>query len=195
MKIITINREYCAGGHSIGLEVAKELGLALYDRDIIKAVAKENGIEYDSLAEEDEEISKVDSFIRNITPISYEQKDVIYEAEKQIILDIAKKGPVVFLGHCANSILKEAGYDTLSILLHGSIDSRMKRASELLNTDDEATIRKVLKKRDHARRSYYEYYTDSKFEDYSNYDLSIDTGRLGYEKSIELIVNVARMFK
>ncbi len=192
MKIITLSREYGAGGHSIGTEVAKRLNIEFYDKDIIAGVARESGIDENLIASKGEEISVAESIIRAITPISYDQKDSIFEAEKSVIVDIAKKGPCVILGRCADIVLKEAGLETLNVFLYADADSRIKRVGELLGTTDEALIRKAIRKTDHDRHSYYTYFTYQKWGDYKNYNLMLDTGALGYEKCIDIICQAAR---
>lgn len=192
MKIITLSREYGAGGHSIGREVARRLGIEFYDKDIIKDVAKESGIEPDLIEKEGEDISRADSFIRAITPISYDQKGLIFNTEKEVIIDIAKKGPCVILGRCADFILNEAGIETLNVFLYADDESRAKRVSELIGTDDASEIAKAIKKTDHNRHSYYSYFTYRHWADYKNYNLMLDTGALGYEKCIDMIVEAAK---
>ena len=192
MKIITLSREYGAGGHSIGTEVAKRLGIEFYDKDIIAGVARESGIDESLIASKGEEISTAESIIRAITPISYDQKDLIFETEKNVIIDIAKKGPCVILGRCADILLKEAGLDTLNVFLYADTAFRMKRVGELIGSDNEALIQKTIKKRDHDRHSYYTYFTYQKWGDYKNYNLMLDTGALGYEKCIDIICEAAQ---
>ena len=192
MKIITLSREYGAGGHSIGIETAKRLGIEFYDKDIIAGVAKESGIDESLIASKGEEISAAESFIRAITPISYDQKDLIFETERSVIVNIAKKGPCVILGRCADIVLKEAGMDCLNVFLYADAASRIKRVGELIGSDNEDLIKKVIKKTDHDRHSYYTYFTYQKWGDYKNYNLMLDTGALGYEKCIDIICEAAR---
>lgn len=192
MKIITVSREYGAGGHSIGRAIAKELGIEFYDRDIIKATAEQSGIERDLIEQDDEEFSTRHSILKNIIPISYDQKDEIFEAQKSVILDIAKKGPCVILGRCADQILKEAGVECLHVFLYAHEDARIKRVGELIGSDNEEVIKKTIKKTDHNRHSYYTYYTDQQWGDYRNYQMVLDTGVLGYDTCIKLICDAAR---
>jgi len=192
MKVITLSREFGAGGHSIGNMVAKELGIELYDKDIIKGVAKKSGIDPEIIFKEGEEISRTDSFIRSITPISYDQKDAIFEAEKSVIIDLAKKGPCIILGRCADVILAEAGIETIDVFIHADTAHREKRVSELLEIDNVAEIQREMKKHDHNRRSYYYYYTDKHFDDYKNFDLMLDSGTLGNELCAKIICEAAR---
>lgn len=192
MKVIAVSREYGAGGHSIAVEVAERLGVEFYDRDIIKNAAKESGIDPELLEKSEESISRADSFIRTISPISYDQADAIFNAEKQVIIEIAKKGPCVILGRCADVILKEAGIDCLSVLLYADVEAREKRVGELIGSDKKAEIDKAIKKVDHNRHSHYAYFTDKHWGDYKNYNIMLDTGALGYERCIDMIVDAAK---
>lgn len=187
MKVITLSREYGAGGHSIGREVAKKLGIEIYDKDIIKGVALEMGVDPALIEEEGEEISRADSFIRHITPISYDQKETMYEIEKKIIIDIAKKGPCLILGRCANIILQEAGIDSLDVHVYSDDVHRASRVAELIGSNNPSEISKVMKKKDHDRHAYYTYHTGHRWGDQKDYNLMIDSGELGYDKAIELI--------
>ena len=117
MKIITLSRQYGAGGREIGLAVGKKLGVTLYDRDIIAATAKASSIDASQIEREGEEISATESILRNITPISYDQKDFIYETQRSVILDLAAQGPCVILGRCADVVLHDAGIETLNIYI------------------------------------------------------------------------------
>ena len=192
MKVITISREYGAGGHSIGQQVAKQLGIAFYDRDIIEAAAKASGIDPAQIAQEEEQLSRADPFLRPITPISYDQKDVIFDYEKAAIIQIAAQGPCVILGRCADTILPEAGIPSLDVFITADDDHRAVRTGELLELTDPADIQKAMKKTDHARRSYYTQYTGKRWGEAGNYDLVVDSGSLGYELCIQLICAAAQ---
>lgn len=67
---------------------------------------------------EGEEISATENILRNITPISYDQKDYIYETQRSVILDLAKQGPCVILGRCADVVLHDAGIETLNVYIY-----------------------------------------------------------------------------
>ena len=172
MKIITLCREYGAGGHSIGRKVASELGIEIYDRDIIEQSAAALGIDPGQLEAEEEGISRRETFLRAITPISYERKDAMYDAECAVIRDLAKKGPCVFLGRCADAVLQEAGIDCFRVFL--------------------SEIQKALRKTDQARRSYYTHYTGRTWGDHTNFHLCLDTGVLGYDNCVKLICEAVR---
>jgi len=161
MKIITLSREYGAGGHSIGREVAKKLGIEFYDKDIIKGVALEMGVDPELIEKQGEEISRADSFIRSITPISYDQAGTMFEIEKEVILKIAAKGPCVILGRCANVTLEEAGIDSLNVFVYGDEIHRAARVGELINSTNPSEISKALKKTEKEEKTKLEVRRDS----------------------------------
>ena len=193
MKIITISREYGAGGTTVGKAVAKELGIEVYDKDIIRATAKEMGLEYDQIKDTEEEVSTAETIMRRITPISYEHKDVMYDVQKQFVLDIVKKGPCVIVGRLAEAILREAGIDAINVYLYSPEQSRIRCVHNLDPDVPENEIIKFMRKQDRARRAYYELYTDRHFGDEYNYDLMLNTGVLGYDTCIKLIVELAKL--
>ena len=104
----TISREYGAGGTSIGRRVAKELGIEIYDRDIIRSTVLKTGLDAGVIEHEEEEISRGDAFLRMITPAAYfDRREAIREIEREVILGFARKGACVLLGRCADIILEE----------------------------------------------------------------------------------------
>ena len=193
MKVITISREYGAGGHSIGEKVAEKLGIEFYDKDIIKEAAQAMGMSPDKLAGSDEKITKGDSFIRAITPISFDYKDTIYNYEKEFILKVAQQGSCVILGRCAGEILMEEGIACLNVFLYADAVHRAKRVGEILGTDDTGVIVRQMKKQAHSRDAYYNYYTGKHLEDVKNWHMVLDTGTLGYDACIELICQAAKL--
>ena len=112
-KIITISREYGAGGHSIGQQVAKELGIPFYDRDILKETVKTSGFDPDMVEHDQEDVSATNFFLKSICSFSdasfSDTQDAIHDVQKAVILHFAKEGPCVILGRCADEILREAG--------------------------------------------------------------------------------------
>ena len=102
--IITVSREYGAGGHSIARRVAQELGIEIYDRDIIRSAVKDTGLDTSIVEHEEEEISRGSAFLRMIAPAAYvDQREAIHEIERKAILMLAAKGPCVILGRCADA--------------------------------------------------------------------------------------------
>ena len=194
--IITINRDVGAGGHTVGQRVAKELGIEFYDRDIIKAAVKESGMDAEEVAQVDEEIDRASLFLRMISPAAYvDQHYSIHSIEVRFIVERALQEPCVILGRCADDILEKAGIPSLNVFLHASTIHRASRVSELIGSKDPTVIQKKMQKMEAARRVYYEQFTGKKWGDSRNYTLSLDTGFLGYDLSVQMIVEAARNMK
>ena len=191
--IITISREYGAGGHSIAKRVAQELGIEIYDRDIIRNTAKDSGLDTGTVEREEEEISRADAFLRMIAPAAYvDRRDTIHEIECREILMLASKGPCVIIGRCADVILDEAGIESLNVFIYADELHRAVRASELLGTKNPSEIQKAMRRTDAARRNYYQQFSGRKWGDYNNYNLMLDSGLLGYDTCVKLICDAAR---
>ena len=191
--VITISREYGAGGHSIGKGVAKALGVEFYDRDIIKAAAAESGAELQEIERVEEELSRAGSFMRMISPSAYrDQSDNIHTIEHSIILTLAAKGTCVIIGRCADDIMEKAGIPSLDVFLYASDIHRAVRVSELIGSTNPNEIQKKMQHTDTARRAFYEHFTGKRWGDSRNYNLALDTGVLGYETCIDLICEAAK---
>ena len=192
MKVITISREYGAGGHSIGTLVAEQLGIEFYDKDIIKGTASAMGVDPEKIENSEEMLTKGDSFLRAITPISFDLKDTIFNYEKEFIIKTASAGPCVILGRCAGDILQKNGIDCLNVYLYADTIHLAKRVGEMLNTKDINVISKEMKKQSASRNAYYMHYTGKHLNDAKNWHISLDTGTLGYDTCVDLICEAAK---
>ncbi len=193
--IITINREYGAGGRSIARRVAQELGIEVYDRDIIRNTVRDSGLDSGVIEREEEEISRGDAILRMITPAAYvDRREAIHEIERKVILMLAAKGPCVIVGRCADVILDEANVDSLNVFLYADTLHRAARVGELIGSKNPTEIQKAMKRTESARRYYYQQFTGRRWGDYENYHLMLDTGMLGYETCTKLICEASRQF-
>ena len=183
-KIITISREFGAGGHTIGKRVAQELGIEFYDRDIVRETAKASGIDPALIENEGEDVSRTDSIL--------DTQEVIHDVQQAIIVRLAQKGPCVILGRCADEALREAGIDSLNVFIHADDIHRAVRASELLGSTNATEIQKLMAKKDNSRHTYYSHYTGKKWGDCHSYHLTLDSGALGYDLCVKLIVEAAK---
>ena len=193
MSIITISREYGAGGHTIARRVAQELGIEIYDRDIIRSTVNDTGLDVSVVESEEEEISRMDAFLRKITPAAYvDRREAIHQIESRVILMLASKGPCVILGRCADAILDEANVDSLNVFIYADALHRAATIGELIDSKDPSDIQKAMKRTDAARRSYYQQFSGRQWGDYRNYNLMLDSGALGYDACVKLICDAAR---
>ena len=194
-KVITISREYGAGGHTIGKRVAQELGIEIYDKDIVRETVRASGFETEVVQEEEEDVSKASTFLKSLCSSSVHYRDpqeVIHEVQTAVILQFAKKGPCVMLGRCADDILRESDMDVLNVFIHADDLHRAVRISEMTGITNATELQKLMAKKDSSRRNYYEHYTHKKWGDSHNYDLPLDSGKLGVDLCVQMIVEAAK---
>lgn len=187
-RIITISREFGSGGRFIGEEVAKKLGIAYYDKDIINQIAKQSGLSPEYIQEKAELSPKKGMFAyaftgRDITGKSIE--DIVYEAQRKVILDIAENESCVIIGRNADFILKNRA-DVLNVFVHGNMPEKVKRICELYNVT-EAAAEKMIVDIDKRRKTNYNFYTEQKWGMASNYTISLNSSELGYDKCQQII--------
>jgi cytidylate kinase len=194
--IITISREFGSGGHLIGEKVAKELGLPFYDSEIVDQVAKRSGYAKAVINEQGEYTDKMNKwFSVSVASAMYIEnpQDEIFRAQRRVILDCAEQGPCVIVGRCADYILESDEYKTLNVFIHADMEHRKARIAEKYG--DEKNLDKQLVKRDRNRKTYYKYYTDREWGNYQNYQLNLDSGYLGIDTCVDMIVKVAQSKK
>ena len=188
-RIITISREFGSGGRFIGEEVAKKLGIAYYDKNIINHIAEESGLSPDYIQEKAALSPKKGLFAyalvgRDITGKSVE--DMVYEAQRKVILDLAEKEPCVIIGRNADYILKDRD-DVLNVYIHGDMPEKIQRICKLHNTS-EADAVKMINDIDKRRMTNYNFYTDQKWGKAANYTLCLNSSQLGYDKCESIII-------
>ena len=193
-KIITISREFGSGGRFIGEEVAKKLGMKYYDRDIIGQIAEKSGFSPEYIQENAELSPKKGLFAyafagRDITGKSVE--DMVYEVQREVILEIAEKESCVIIGRNADFILNDRD-DVLNVFIHGDKAEKVKRICKLYNVT-EADALKMMVDIDKRRMTNYRFYTDRKWGMAGNYTLSLNSSELGYDMCEKIIMDCATL--
>ena len=196
-KIITVGREFGSGGRELARRLAENLGIEYYDRQIITDIA-----EHTDLSEEyvRKIIDKTPHHLYPITvgrTISYvddymfEKVQSVYQAQSEIIRNLAEKTDCVFVGRCADYILKD--YKPFRLFVYADLQSRINRClNRKNNTHTEKEIKKMIKQIDKNRASFYNYYVGEKWGDKLNYDLCINTTDLVIK---DIVPMVAKIFK
>ena len=192
-RIITISREFGSGGRFIGEEVAKKLGIAYYDKNIINQIAEESGLSPDYIQESAELSPKKGIFAyalagRDITGKSVE--DMVYEAQRKVILELAEKEPCVIIGRNADFILKDRD-DVLNVFIHGNMPEKTERICRLYNVSEKEAV-KMMTDTDKRRMTNYNFYTDQKWGKASNYTLCLNSSQLGYDRCEKIIVECSK---
>lgn len=192
-RIITISREFGSGGRFIGEEVAKKLGIAYYDKNIISQIAEKSGLSPEYIQENAELSPKKGLFAyafsgRDITGKSVE--DMVYEAQRNIILELAEKEPCVIIGRNADYILKDRD-DVLNVFIHGDMLEKIKRITGLYNVKEKEAV-KMMADTDKRRRTNYNFYTDQNWGKASNYTLCLNSSQLGYDRCEMIIMECVK---
>ena len=192
-RIITISREFGSGGRFIGEEVAKKLGIAYYDKNIIGQIAEKSGLSPEYIQENAELSPKKGLFAyafsgRDITGKSVE--DMVYEAQRNIILELTEKEPCVIIGRNADYILKDRG-DVLNVFIHGDMPEKIQRITGLYNVEEKEAV-KMMADTDKRRRTNYNFYTDQSWGKASNYTLCLNSSQLGYDRCEMIIMECVK---
>ena len=192
-RIITISREFGSGGRFIGEEAAKKLGIAYYDKNIINEIAEKSGLSPEYVQESAELSPKKGLFAyalagRDITGKSVE--DMVYEAQRKVILDLAKKEPCVIIGRNADYILKDRD-DVLNVFIHGDMPEKIQRITDLYNVEKQKAV-KMMEDTDKRRKTNYNFYTDQNWGKASNYTLCLNSSQLGYDRCEKIIMECSK---
>lgn len=188
-RIITISREFGSGGRFIGEEVAKKLGIAYYDKNIINDIAEKSGLSPEYIQENAELSPKKGLFAyafagRDVTGKSLE--DMVYEAQRNVILELADKEPCVIIGRNADFILKGRD-DVLNVFIHGDTPEKIQRITRLYNVEEQKAV-KMMVDIDKRRMANYNFYTNQKWGKADNYTLCLNSSQLGYDRCEKIIM-------
>lgn len=192
-SIITISREFGSGGRYIGEQLAEKLGIAFYDKDIISKVAEETGLNEEFVKEAGEyspfkSIFSYGFVSRDVDGSSME--DIVFNAQRKIILDLAEKGPCVIVGRCADHILADRD-DCLNVFINGSEEDKIKRIMKYKGVAD-IEARRLMKDTDKRRRINYNYYTDRQWGKPQNYDVCLNSTSLTTDRCVEILYDAIK---
>ncbi len=193
--VITIARQYGSGGRTIGEMLAKDLGIRYYDKELLKLASDESGINEKLFENADEKLKSTKLFniakkVYNgelIPPESDEftSNDNLFNYQAKIIKELAAEESCVIIGRCADYVLKDYE-NVLSVFIHAPedfcINEGMKKLSLPLKEID-----RYITKTDKRKAEYYKYYTGREWTDARNYDLCLDSSKLGFERCMEEI--------
>lgn len=191
-KIITISREFGAGGGEIGRSVAKALNYDFYDKEIILKAARESNVDVESMLKWDERVPMNFGFAQSLfdfynKPLS----EKLFDVQQKVIKEIGEKGNCVIVGRNANTILKEFDHG-LHVFVHADPYWRMERMKKKMPDTTEAKISEELRIIDKSRRKFCMYYTNTEFGVADYYDICFNTSKLGIDACVDIICNIAR---
>lgn len=195
--IITIGRQFGSGGHQVGRKLAKELGLKIYDKELLKLVAEESGICEKVLENYDEKptSSLLYSIVMDVYPsmnyVGTTLNHQIYQAQYDAIRRLGERESCVIVGRGADYILRDCK-DLTSVFVHAPLDFRVKRVAEFEHIT-EAKARDMVIKADKKRASFYNFQTEKKWGAVDSYNLAVDTSDLGIDGAVKLIQQYIRI--
>ena len=193
--VIAITRTCGSGGTTIGKMLSDDFKINMYDRELLRLASDDSGINEALFANADEAVKnsllyRVSKNVYDgelIPPESHDftSNDNLFNYQAKILRELAEKESYVVIGRCADYILKD-NPNVFKIFIHASSEFCIEHEMEHLGVSEKEAI-KEIKKLDKYRKEYYYYHTGKKWESAKNYDLCIDTSKLGLEKSVEYI--------
>ncbi|MDO5417246.1 MAG: cytidylate kinase-like family protein [Lachnospiraceae bacterium] len=192
-KIITIGRQFGSGGSEIGELTANALGIPFYDRELIEMASQEMGIDSFDLERVDEtamsrfRILRPDpaAAINAVTGYGMPLNDSMYLTQRILIEKLAEKGPCVFVGRCADVILKDR-HPCVNVFICASKKDRIARITERYFISERQAA-EAIRKVDRKRRFYYESYTDAEWGSIDSHQALLNVSMLGKERTIQII--------
>ena len=199
--VITISRQFGSGGRVIGYYLADKLNIPFYDNKLISLAAEENNVSEQIYKEYDEKASKLFSNMVYANPsMGYFSpyigdmavNDKLFETQSNIILEKAKE-PCVIVGRCSDYVLRNQD-NVINVFLYADLKSRIKRVEEKYDTKFKNTEKQILRI-DKQRAHYYSTYTDREWGNPINYDICINTSKMGIEKVGDFIIEYVNVLE
>ena len=195
-RIITISREYGSGGRTVGELVAKKLGIPFYDKEVVNAMAESCGFSHEFIEEMGEYATVTNSFLYSIAISARAETgaasaaDQLYACQSNYIRELAKKGPCVIVGRCADYILRDQE-NVIHAFIYADMDFRAKHMVEHYDKPEKSIV-KWLKDKDSKRKVYCRHYTGRTWGEAKNYDICLSTSAVGIETAADILVALAQ---
>ena len=199
--IITIGRQYGSAGLEIGKKLAEALGVQLYDKEMLKRAAKESGLCEEIFETHDEK--PTNSFLYSLVMDTYSLgyassgyaempfNHKVFLAQFETIKKIADEGSCVMVGRCADYALEDYK-NAVHIFIYANLDKRIRRIAAKYDLTD-AKAKDMIIKTDKKRASYYNYYTNKEWGNAKDYDLCLNSGKLGVEGTVKAILEYIKV--
>lgn len=186
--IITIGRQHGSGGHEIAQALSETLGFKVYDKEIVDHAAENSNFSREILSSYDEK--RVSPYIVPAPHYlgineSFRLNMQVASAQFDAIRKLADEGDGIFVGRCADYVLRHRE-DLVRVFIMADEDFRIRTMMKRRDlTEDQA--KKLIKEVDKDRASYYKYYTDQIWGERENFDLCINSGRVGVDGAVQVI--------
>ena len=192
-RIICIGREFGSGGHEVAVRLSERLGIKVYEKHLIYLACEYGEMAVKTLESSDEKATNPYLFqtvhegnhhVTRGLPTS----EVLFQLQSHEIRRIAKRESCIFVGRCADFVLRDTDEVVLSVFISAPEEQRIQRKMKQENLPRQKA-RRLVHKMDGQRRKYYEHYTGSTWGDAVHYDFFIDCGKMSIEQAVELIAS------
>ncbi|MDD3320215.1 MAG: cytidylate kinase-like family protein [Paludibacter sp.] len=192
--VINIGRQLGSGGHQIGKQLAGELDVPFYDKELIQIASQESGLEKTFFEQADEKskhsllggiFNLRSSLVDEIYVNNYLSNETLFKIQSDVIRKLAEQGSGVFVGRCADYILKDHPL-MLSVFICADMGDRIKRIAENQQLS-ESKAKELIEKIDKKRAGYYEYYSNKVWGAAGSYHLCVNSSVLGIDETVQFI--------
>ena len=193
--IITIGRQFGSGGKCVAEVLGRKLGIPVYDQELIMKAAQESGFSSEFFEQSDEKrrffsLSSIFATAYSSETENYMSDKGLFRIQCETIRNIAGQGSAVIVGRCSDYVLRDME-NKLDVFLTSPLEKRAARVAERQGIDYAKAL-ETVEREDRNREEYYNYYTFGNWGVASNYDLCIDSDKLGDEGTADMIIEFAR---
>lgn len=194
---ITIGREFGSGGKEIGEVVAAMLGINFYDKKLIEIASQKSGINKELFEDADESksfsligglLGLRSSLLDGVSTDYYLSNESLFQIQSDVIRDLATEGSALFVGRCANYVLKDCK-SCVNIFISASKEDKIERVCSRMGLSPDKAVA-LIEKIDKKRASYYNYFSNQRWGEIHSYDLCINSSLLGISGTASLIVQL-----
>jgi hypothetical protein len=189
--VVTIARQFGSLGRPIARQISETLGIEYYDRDIVDLTAKNLKLPVSTVSDVEEHAKT--TFFKMGYPLGMgttEIQDLIFEAQRKIIVDLAEKESCIIVGRCSDYILQDRK-NIINVYIYAPYDARYRNCVERLNMNP-AEAKKMIRTVDKARESYYKRYSGHSMSDYNHKHVMLDSSLLGVEGTCDVLADIIR---
>ena len=197
--VINIGRQLGSGGREIGQKVASAMGIAFYDKELIRIASKKSGLkeEFFERVDEKKRFSLFSGLLGLRNPFTeenysdyYLSNESLFKIQSDVIRSLAEQGSCIFVGRCADYVLKDHP-GCLNVFISADLTDRVRRVSEIQHITAEKA-QDLIEKTDKKRSGYYSYFSGKVWGDASTYHLCINSSFLGIDETAAFIHSFTR---
>ena len=185
--IIAVGREFGSAGHLIAERLAENFSLQLYDKNFLEEILKDKGIDNDKIHQYDEKHKRFGMY-RTVRGMESSPEAIIANMQFEYLKKKAASGEsFVIVGRCAEYVLRDCAA-LVSIFILGDKEEKINRVMDVHNLTSEKAD-KIRMEKDASRKKYHNQYCEGKWGDSRNYDISINSSKLGVDVTVSILIN------